>query len=67
MRCTSLLNSKMIFTKEQFKGITNLFKSLPDYHPIARDKSEILNSGQMLVLSYHLPAVIRLQNWQLIF
>lgn len=66
MRSTTL-NRNTIFTKEQFKGITNLFKSLPDYHPIARDKSEILNKGQMLVLSYHLPAVIRLQNWQLLF
>lgn len=42
---SNTLSQRMILTKEQFKGIPNLFKSLPDYHPIAQDTSEILNKG----------------------
>jgi hypothetical protein len=47
--------------------VKNLFRCLPDYQPFSEQRSEILNKGQMLVLSYHLPAVLRLQNWILLF
>jgi hypothetical protein len=56
-----------VFRKDQFKGSLNLFKSLPDYQPIAHDRSDILDIGQFLVLCYHLPAVNRLQNLTRLF
>lgn len=53
--------------KEQFSGSHSLFKSLPDYVPITIEESEILYAGQMKVLSYYLPAVVRLQNQRLLY
>ena len=53
--------------KSQIHGAKQLFKSLPDYTPITNEKSEILKTGQMLVLSYNLPAVIRMNNWELLY
>lgn len=59
--------SSLVHRKEQFESHHNLFKCLPDYQMVAKHKSEIINRGQMLVLSYYLPAMLRLQNWELLF
>jgi len=56
-----------VYKKEDFVGVRNLFKSLPNYHALSFDKSRILSEGQMLVLSYNLPVFVKMCNWRLAF
>ena len=56
-----------VFKKEDFAGIKNLFKSLPDYVAISLEASKILKEGQILVLNYHLPGYLRMCNWRLLY
>jgi len=42
-------------------------KCLPEFKPHTTEKSLILNPGMMHVLTYHLPSVIRMHDWSLLF
>lgn len=57
----------VIVTKADFQNLPIISKCLPEYKPIALEKSEILSTAQIKVLSYHLPAIVRLFNWKLVF
>ena len=61
-RCQSV-----IVSKSDFENMPMISKCLPEYKPVALEKSAILSEGQVKVLSYHLPAIVRLFNWQLVF
>jgi hypothetical protein len=41
--------------------------SIPDFMPIVKDKSEIIDDGSRKQIAYFLPALIRMREWKLLF
>ena len=61
-RCPSIL-----ITKQDLGSMPTISKCLPEYKPVTLEKSSILSDAQIKVLSRHLPSIVRLFNWELIF
>lgn len=41
--------------------------SLPEYKPISKEKSEIIDASKRQLISYFLPALIRMREWTLLY
>ncbi len=40
---------------------------LPEFNPISKDKSDIIDEGSRKMITYFLPALIRMREWKLLF
>lgn len=59
--------TSIVMTKDDFAEMPSISNCLPEFKPIALEKSKILSQGKQLVLTYHLPASLKFLNWSLLY
>ena len=42
-------------------------QSIPEFRPIYKEKSEIIDDARRQVISYYLPSLIKMREWHLLF
>ena len=41
--------------------------SIPDFRPIAKNTSSIIDDAKRQIISYYLPSLVRMREWRLLF
>ena len=60
-------NEEMKFRPARYSPSLAILDSLPEFIPITKDESDVINTAKRRIVSYFLPPLIRMREWRLLF